>query len=147
MATFTVGVFQDAAWAKRGIAALVEAGFPPESMTLIAKASPDMSKLVEDHLGGPPQQLDVKSLGTIVARGPMLRALDGEDKGLASEGIGGTIGRAGFQAHDGYIFETLVGRGGVLISVHNEPRAADALAKLHAYGAGNAAIGAWNGRV
>jgi hypothetical protein len=35
----------------------------------------------------------------------------------------------------------------VLVAVHNEPRAADALARLHAYGAGNAAIGAWTGRV
>ena len=53
----------------------------------------------------------------------------------------------GFQAHDGYIYEALTGRGGVLVAVHNEPRAADALAKLHAYGGGNAAIGAWTGRV
>jgi hypothetical protein len=147
MATFTVGVFQDAEWATRGIAALVDSGFPPESLTLIAKASPDMSRLLEQQLGGPAQEIEVKSLGKIVARGPMVRMLEGDDKGLASEGIGGTIGRAGFQPHDGYIFETLVGRGGVLVSVHNEPRAADALAKLHAYGAGNAAIGAWNGRV
>jgi hypothetical protein len=35
----------------------------------------------------------------------------------------------------------------VLVAVRNEPRAADALAKLHAYGGGNAAIGAWTGRV
>jgi len=31
--------------------------------------------------------------------------------------------------------------------VHSEPRAADALAVMFAYGGGNAAIGAWVGRV
>jgi hypothetical protein len=35
----------------------------------------------------------------------------------------------------------------VLVAIHSEPRAADALAVLHSYGAGNAAIGAWTGRV
>ena len=55
--------------------------------------------------------------------------------------------RVGFQAHDGRIFETLTARGGVLVAIHSEPRAADALALLHSYGGGNAAIGAWTGRV
>ena len=36
--------------------------------------------------------------------------------------------RVGFQAHDGRIFETLTGRGGILVAIHSEPRAADALA-------------------
>jgi hypothetical protein len=74
-------------------------------------------------------------------------ALQGADTGLVSAGLGGTITRAGFQAHDGFLYETLVARGGVLVAIRNEPRAADALAKLHAYGGGNAAIGAWTGRV
>jgi hypothetical protein len=55
--------------------------------------------------------------------------------------------RAGFQAHDGRIFEALAGRGGILVAIRSEPRAADALAILHSYGGGNAAIGAWTGRV
>jgi hypothetical protein len=55
--------------------------------------------------------------------------------------------RVGFQPHDGRIFETLVGRGGVLVAIRSEPRAADALAIMHSYGGGNAAIGAWTGRV
>ena len=38
-------------------------------------------------------------------------------------------------------------RGGVLVAIKSEPRAADALAILHSYGGGNAAIGAWTGRV
>ncbi len=51
--------------------------------------------------------------------------------------------RAGFQSHDGLIFETLVGKGGVLVAVEDAPRAADALAVMQSYGGGNAAIGAW----
>jgi hypothetical protein len=85
--------------------------------------------------------------GAVLARGPLVGALQGSDNGLATNGIGGTITRAGFQAHDGYIYETLTGRGGILVGIRHEPRAADALAKLHAYGGGNAAIGAWTGRL
>ncbi len=83
----------------------------------------------------------------VSANGPLIAALQGEDEGLTRLGLGGAIGRAGFQQHDGYIFETLTGRGGVLVAIRSEPRAADALATLHAYGGGNAAIGAWTGRV
>ena len=38
--------------------------------------------------------------------------------------------RVGFQSHDGRIFEALAGRGGVLVAIRSEPRAADALALL-----------------
>jgi hypothetical protein len=55
--------------------------------------------------------------------------------------------RVGFQAHDGRIYEALTARGGVLVAIHSEPRAADALTVLLSYGGGNAAIGAWTGRV
>ena len=144
---FTIGVFQDIAWARRGIEALLQDGFIPESLTVIAKESPDAESLIESTLGAPPEHLELKSLGAVVARGPLVAALQGSDNGLATAGLGRTIGRAGFQSHDGYIFETLTGRGGVLVGVRNEPRSADALAKLHAYGGGNAAIGAWTGRV
>ena len=58
-----------------------------------------------------------------------------------------TMRRVGFQSHDGRIFETLTGRGGILVAIRSEPRAADALALLHSYGGGNPAIGAWTGRV
>jgi hypothetical protein len=34
-----------------------------------------------------------------------------------------------------------------MIAIQGDPRAADALAILHSYGGGNAAIGAWTGRV
>jgi hypothetical protein len=147
MSTFTVGVFQDVAWAQRGVAALLGDGFAPESLTLLAKESPETARLIEQHLGADAQRLDLKTVGPTVGRGPLLAALQGDDAALSAEGLAATFRRAGFQAHDGYIYETLTSRGGVLVAVHNEPRAADALAKLHAYGAGNAAIGAWKGRV
>ena len=35
----------------------------------------------------------------------------------------------------------------VLVAIEDAPRAADALAILHSYGGGNAAIGAWGGRI
>lgn len=144
---FTIGVFQDIEWARRGVDALIDAGFVPESLTIVAKESPAAALLIETALGHPPARLTLEALGDAVAYGPLIEELQGTDEGLTRAGLGGSIGRAGFQAHDGYIFETLAGRGGVLVAVRNEPRAADALAKLHAYGGGNAAIGAWTGRV
>jgi hypothetical protein len=144
---FTIGVFQDAAWARRGVEALLRDGFAADSITILAKDSPEAAGLIESTLGTPAGYVELKALGPIVARGPLVAALQGADNGLASSGLGATIGRAGFQAHDGYIFETLTGRGGVLVAVRSEPRCADALARLHAYGGGNAAIGAWTGKV
>ena len=145
--TFTVGVFQDVTWAERGIAALLDDGFPAESLSVLSKAADPAAALVRSIFGAEPQKLELKSLGPVVAHGPLLDVLRGSDDGLARAGLAATFGRAGFQAHDGHIFETLTGRGGVLVAVQTEPRAADALAKLHAYGGGNAAIGAYAGRV
>jgi hypothetical protein len=144
---FTVGVFQDPEWARRGIDALMRGGFVPESLTVIAKESPAVADLIETTIGGPLEHVESPPLGPVIARGPLVAALQGDDDGLTKRGLGATIGRAGFQRHDGHIFETLTGRGGVLVAVRSEPRAADALATLHAYGGGNAAIGAWTGRV
>ena len=144
---FTIGVFQDIAWARRGIDALLADGFVPESLTVLAKDTPEAAALIEQALGAPPDRVELKALGPAVARGPLVAALQGSDGGLTTDGIGATIGRAGFQPHDGQIYETLTGRGGVLVAVRNEPRAADALARLHSYGGGNAAIGAWAGRI
>jgi hypothetical protein len=96
---------------------------------------------------GAAQAVDVHDLGPAVARGPLVAALQGGDEGLSRLGIAGTMRRVGFQAHDGRIFHVLTGRGGVMVAIHSEPRAADALAVLHSYGGGNAAIGAWTGRV
>jgi hypothetical protein len=146
-ARFTVGVFQDSAWAAKGLDALRQAGISPESLTILAKDTPDASVLIERVLGAPGERFEIATLGMVVARGPLVGALQGSGQELTKHGIAGTMRRVGFQSHDGRIFETLAERGGVLVAIHSEPRAADALAILHSYGGGNAAIGAWTGRV
>jgi len=147
MGLFTIGVFQDIAWAEKGLHALKAQGFPTEAMSFIAKDTPDAAALAERVFGSPAAMLDVRGLGAVRARGPIIAALQGDDQELTKHGIAATARRVGFQAHDGRIFETLTSRGGVLVAVTTDARAADALAVLHSYGGGNAAIGAWAGRV
>lgn len=146
---FTIGVFQDAVWAARGLDALSQHGFPGESLSILAKHTPEVSILVEKIFGvaGGEVEIDVGGLGAVVAHGQLVNTLQGSDRGLDRTGVAATIRRAGFQAHDGFIFETLTARGGILVAIESEPRASDALALLHSYGGGNAAIGAWKGRV
>jgi len=144
---FTVGVFQDVAWAAKGIAALVDAGLPPASLTMIVKDVPDAAALLEQALGAPGVRLEIAGVGPALLHGPMVESLQGSAHDLAKLGLAGTMRRVGFQTHDGRIFEALVARGGILVSVHSEPRAADSLAIMFSYGGGNAAIGAWTGRV
>ena len=146
---FTVGVFQDAGWASRGLAALAGDGFGPESLSIVARHSPEVAEIVEKTFGVGAGQLvaQVCGLGEAVAHGSLVEALEGDDNGLGAGGVAATMRRAGFQAHDGFIYETLTARGGILVGIEGEHRAADALALLHAYGGGNAAIGAWRGRV
>jgi hypothetical protein len=144
---FTVGVFQDVAWARRGLDALKAVGLVPDSLSIIANDSADVSALVDATLGATAERLTLGAIGTVIAKGPLVAALQGAERDLPKLGVAGTMRRVGFQAHDGRIFEALVARGGVLVAIHSEPRAADALAVLHSYGAGNAAIGAWTGRV
>ena len=144
---FTVGVFQDVAWATKGLAALTDAGFPRDALAIIAKESTETAALIERTLGAPGERMELAGVGAVLARGPIVDALQGASRDLPKLGLAGTMRRVGFQAHDGRIFETLTGRGGVLVAIRSEPRAADALALLHSYGGGNAAIGAWTGRV
>jgi len=144
---FTVGVFQDVEWAERGVEALRRHGFEPEALTIIAKESSEAGALVRRVTGADGTRLDVKGLGPAVAAGSLVPALQGDDAALTTKGLAATMRRVGFQPHDGQIYETLTSRGGVLVAIESEPRAADALATLHAYGGGNAAIGAWVGRV
>jgi hypothetical protein len=146
-ALFTIGVFKDLAWAERGIDALKARGFGAELMTVAAKASPEASALIERALGAAPDALDLPVVGPAVARGTLTGTLDGPGRDLARIGIAAAMRRAGFQTHDGLIFETLVGKGGVLVAIEDAPRAADALAVMQSYGGGNAAIGAWANRV
>jgi len=144
---FTVAVFQDVAWAAKALDALKQAGFPAEGLTVIAKDTPAAAALVEKTFGSAGDRSELGAIGTVVAHGPLVAALQGSDGDLPRLGLAGTMRRVGFQAHDGRIFETLTGRGGVLVAICSEPRAADALALFHSYGGGNAAIGAWTGRV
>jgi hypothetical protein len=131
----------------KGLTALTQAGFPPEALTILTKETPEATALIAKTFGAPPDRVELALVGTVVARGRLLDALQGPTRDLAKLGIAATIRRVGFQPHDGRIFETLVARGGVLVSIRSEPRAADALAIMHSYGGGNAAIGAWAGRV
>lgn len=144
---FTVGVFQDAEWAGRGLDALVRGGLLPESLTVMAAASPAVAALAERVLGVPPETIRVAVVGEAVVSGSLVGVLQGSGRDLSTLGLSGTMHRIGFQSHDARIYEALVCRGGVLVAIHSEPRAADALAVLHAYGGGNAAIGAWTGRL
>jgi hypothetical protein len=145
--TFTVGVFQNAEWAARGIEALKRHRFPAESLSVIAKEAPGIAELCEQGTGQHPPASDWPRLGPVRAAGPLVAALDGPEHDVLRTGIAGSMRRVGFQAHDGVIYERLVEKGGVLVAIHHEPRAADALAVLHSFGAGNAAIGAWAGRL
>jgi hypothetical protein len=144
---FTVAVFQDAAWAGKALDALKQAGFPAEGLSVLAKETPEAAALVEKTFGSAGDRLELGTIGTIVAQGPLVGALQGSARDLSTLGLAGTMRRVGFQAHDARIFEALTGRGGVLVAIRSEPRAADALALFHSYGGGNAAIGAWSGRV
>lgn len=144
---YTVGVFKDAEWAARGLEALRRHGFAAERLSLVSGASPEAAACIKGALGREAEACEVARLGAALAAGSLVAALDGARGDLARLGLAGTMRHAGFQAHDGQIFETLTARGGLLVAVESESRAADALAVLHAYGAGNAAIGAWTGRV
>lgn len=144
---FTVGVFQDVASAEKGIDALVRHNFAPGDLSIIAKQTPEVQALAERLFGSTPEVAEVKNLGASVLHGLLVSALDGERHELVAQGIAATAGRAGFQPHDGVIFERLTARGGVLVGIRSEGRSSEALSTLHAYGGGNAAIGAWAGRV
>jgi hypothetical protein len=140
-------VFQDVQWAAKGLSALKDAGFTTDMVSIVAKDSADAAALVEKTFGAKGDRLDIANIGAVVAHGAIIGALQGTARDLGKVGIAGTMRRVGFQPHDGRIFETLTGRGGVLVAIQTEPRAADALAILFSYGGGNAAIGAWTGRV
>ena len=144
---FTVGVFQDVESAQRGLEALENEGFTSDALSLVSKETPEASALLQRTFGVDGVKLDIVRIGPVVAHGPLVGAIQGRARDLDRAGVAATMRRVGFQAHDGFIFETLTARGGVMVGVHSEPRAADALAVMFAYGGGNAAIGAWAGRV
>ena len=144
---FTVGVFPDVTWAEKGLAALGRQGFLPEALTVIAKEGLEVAGLIQKALAKPGAKREIRDLGSVLVCGPLVDTIDGVGGDLNAVGLAAALKRAGFQAHDGRIFETLTARGGVLVAISGEPRAADALATLFAFGGANAAIGAWTGRM
>ena len=120
-------------------------GFPAESLTILVKDGADAAAFIERELGASAMKVDLAGIGAAVGRGQLVTTLGAAE--LPKLGLARTMRRVGFQAHDGRIFDALTARGGVLVAVQSLPRAADALAILHSYGGGNAAIGAWAGRV
>jgi hypothetical protein len=144
---FSVGVFKDLAWAERGVDALKAQGFDPAALSFIAKATPEVSAFVERVTGAAAEAIELPVVGTAIGRGELLAVLQGASKDLSRVGLAGAMRRAGFQPHDGLIYETLTGKGGILVAAHGAPRISDALSVLLNQGAGNAAIGAWTGRV
>lgn len=144
---YTIGVFKDVASADKGIEALKRQGFPADALTVLAKESPDTSGLLQRVFGRNPDRVELPGIGTAVGLGSLLAIVGPGTGETPGHGLASSLTRVGFQTHDGRIFETLTGRGGVLVAVRSEPRAADALSTIHCYGGGNAAIGAWTGRV
>lgn len=144
---FTIGVFQDLSWAERGLDALKKNAFPSQALSVLAKDAPESAALIERLFGAAPARLVLPRLGSVVAAGSLMDALDGSAGDLARLGLSAALKRVGFQTHDGQIFEVLTGKGGILVAVKGEARSADALAVLHSFGGGNAAIGAWKGRL
>src|SRR5207237_1603928 len=98
---FTVGVFHNVPWAKRGLEALARHGFPAESLTVLAKDSPDVRLLISTHLRADPEVLTVERLGAVAARGPLVDTLQGSDGDIARRGVLGSIGRTVFPRDDG----------------------------------------------
>ena len=144
---FTVAVFADVASADKGLGALQKWGFAPELISVLGKDSPELEALVSRWQTPSTRTCTLRRTGAIRCGGRLIDVLDGEASELAALDLGGTLRRAGFQPHDAHIYETLVARCGVLVAVDSEPGAADALTVFHNYGGGNAAIGAWHGRV
>jgi hypothetical protein len=144
---FTVGVFKDVAAAEKGLDALTRQGFPPDALSIIAKEGPAAGDFIQRMVGKAPAAVALPGIGEVLAAGSLLSALEGAEHDLARVGLAAAMKRVGFQSHDGQIFQSLTERGGVLVAVRSEPRAADALTTLHCYGGGNAAIGAWTGRL
>ena len=144
---YTIGVFKDVASADRGIEALKRQGFPAEALTVLAKESPDTSGLLQKVFGRTPDKLDLPGIGDDRRRRQPARACLKPGRCDRRAGSRSEPDPRRIPVHDGRIFETLTGRGGVLVAVRSEPRAADALSTLHCYGGGNAAIGAWTGRL
>src|SRR5437763_764162 len=92
---FTVGVFQDVAWAENGLKALSQAGFVPESLTVLAKESAEVAALFARTFGASADRLELPAVGPVLTRGGLLEALQGASRDLANLGLAGTMRRVG----------------------------------------------------
>src|SRR5262245_36378428 len=101
---FTVGVFQDVAWATKGLDALKRAGFANESLTVMAKEGADAASLIERTLGSAGDRIEAADVGPLIGRGPLVAVLQGSASDLKKLGMAGTMRRVGFQPHDARIF-------------------------------------------
>src|SRR5438105_13353314 len=95
-ARFTIGVFQDAAWAAKGLAALRDARFTADMFSVLAKESPEATALIEKTFGAKGDRMDIAGVGAVVARGPLVAVLHGAARDLGKIGIAGSIRRVGF---------------------------------------------------
>lgn len=139
----TVGVFADLASARKAVDVLLTTHhFATATVSAIGKDDPALATWMSDVLGSSRASAGAAEAGALRVAGPLVPA-----EGLGADGVDGLMRASGFQSHDGRIFARLVERGGVLVAVTSDSRAADAMAVMHAYGGGNAAIGAWRGRV
>ena len=82
-ARFTVGVFQDVAWAEKGLDALKRAGLPAESLSILAKESPDVAALMQKTLGAGGRAPRHHATSAPCSRaGPIVEALQGPARDL-----------------------------------------------------------------
>ena len=130
----------------KGLDALKQAGFPAESLTILAKDGPDARLVVAAHGSERPASARHcrhrrRPGARTDGRGPQARARD-----LPKLVCRARCGGSGFSRTTAASSTTLTGRGGVLVAIRERASAADALAMLHSYGGGNAAIGAWTGK-
>jgi hypothetical protein len=143
----TVAVFKDLEAAKLAVEVLRKKGFAAESISVLAKPSEPLPSWGTTATSRTLETISLPKLGEVLAAGPLIDALDAGPGRLVKAGLAMSMTGVGFQPHDGLIYEALVEKGGVLVAVRNEPRAADAITVFHNYGGGNAAIGAWSGRL
>ena len=93
---FTVGVFQDVAWAKKGLDALMRAGLPAESLSIIAKDSADVGSLIQQTLGRSGRAARLTGAGTVLTGGPLVDALQRLARDLPTLGLSGRCAAWGF---------------------------------------------------
>ena len=75
---FTVAVFQDVAWAQKGLNALKQIGLPAESLTILAKAESCRRALIQQTLGFAGEPIELASVGAVLGARTADRAVAGK---------------------------------------------------------------------